>query len=154
MRIPKGQKHLVLRFWFIIFLWGFEPLCTGHFGTMQWEFGDIMYLIWNFSGLKNASGQSWKTEKNARFSTKTDVFFSIVQIWRLVFLEPMGVQRLTVPHLKGLIKLYLEPLRWRAWRYFFFAPRPLEKSHFTPKNCDCPDTIYSSQCMVIKGMEF
>ena len=34
--------------------------------------------------------------------TKTDVF-SIVQIWRLVFLEPLGVQRRYVPHFKGLI---------------------------------------------------
>ena len=29
--------------------------------------------------------------------------FSIVQIWRLVFLEPLGVQRRHVPHFKGLI---------------------------------------------------
>ena len=29
--------------------------------------------------------------------------FSIVQLWRLVFLEPLGVQRCHVPHFKGLI---------------------------------------------------
>ena len=35
-------------------------------------------------------------------STKADIF-SIVQLWRFVFLEPMGVQRHNVPHFKGLI---------------------------------------------------
>ena len=30
-------------------------------------------------------------------------FFSIVKIRRLVFLEPLGVQRRYIPHLKGLI---------------------------------------------------
>ena len=39
---------------------------------------------------------------NQKKSTKTD-FFSIVQLWRLVFLEPLGVQRRYVPHFKGLI---------------------------------------------------
>ena len=29
--------------------------------------------------------------------------FSIVQLWRLVFLEPLEVQRRHVPHFKGLI---------------------------------------------------
>ena len=27
---PKGQKNMILRIWFIIFLWGFEPLCPVH----------------------------------------------------------------------------------------------------------------------------
>ena len=38
---------------------------------------------------------------------KTD-FFSIVQLWRLVFLEPLGVQRRYVPHFKGLISAKVE----------------------------------------------
>ena len=38
------------------------------------------------------------------FSTNVNrTFFSIDQICRLVFLEPLGVQRHTVPHFKGLI---------------------------------------------------
>ena len=41
-------------------------------------------------------------EKNVRFSTKMDVFL-IVQIWRLVFLKPLGVQRRYVPYFKGII---------------------------------------------------
>ena len=38
------------------------------------------------------------------------MFFSIFQVWRLVFLEPLGVQRHTVAHFKGLIyaKVVLE----------------------------------------------
>ena len=35
-------------------------------------------------------------------------FFSIVQLSRLVFLEPLGVQRHNVPHFKGLIVLFLD----------------------------------------------
>ena len=44
-----------------------------------------------------------------KYFSNTD-FFSIVQLWRLVFLELMGVQRRYVPHFKGLIsgKVYLE----------------------------------------------
>ena len=41
-------------------------------------------------------------EKNVRFSTKR-MFFSIVQIWQLVFWEPLGVNRRNVPHFKDLI---------------------------------------------------
>ena len=54
-----------------------------------------------FQNYKTAC-QIWWMEKNLRFSTKT-AFFSIVQLWRLVFLEPLGVQRRNVPHFKGLI---------------------------------------------------
>jgi len=31
------------------------------------------------------------------------MFFSNVQLWRLVFLDPVGVQRHIVPHFNGLI---------------------------------------------------
>ena len=66
-------------------------------------------------------------------------FFSIVQLWRLVFLEPVGVQRHTVPHFKGLINVDWKSSSSRSWQYFFLALRPLEKSHFTPikgQGCD------------------
>ena len=33
-------------------------------------------------------------------------FFSNVQLWRLVFLNPVGVQRRTVSHFKGLFKTF------------------------------------------------
>ena len=60
------------------------------------------WRLWTPSGFKNTSSQNWTIDKNVRLSTKADVF-SIVQIWRLVFLEPLGVQRRHVPHFKGLI---------------------------------------------------
>merc|ERR1712062_413914 len=53
----------------------------------------------------------------------------------LVFLEPVGVQRHTEPHFKGLIKLHLEAPSSRAWRYFFFAPCPLEGKPFYTYKC-------------------
>ena len=53
------------------------------------------------------SHQSQTIEKNVRFSTKRAVFL-IVQLSRLVFLGPLGVQRRYVPHFKGLISGNLE----------------------------------------------
>ena len=58
--------------------------------------------IWTPTGSKMTSCQIWTIEKNVRFSTKR-MFFSIVQLWRLVILEPVEVQRRCVPHFKGLI---------------------------------------------------
>ena len=72
-----------------------------------------------------ASRQSWKNEKNVRFTTKTDVFFNHST---LTALEPVGVQRHNVPHFKGLIVLYLDSRSSRAWQHFYFLPRPLEKA--------------------------
>ena len=68
--------------------------------------------------------------------------------------------RLNVPHFKGLIKLYREPPSSRGWRYFFFAPRPLEtrlknSSVLAAGQCSamlsnaqqCPAMLlYSSKC--------
>ena len=41
-------------------------------------------------------------EKNVYFSTKMDTFFDRSTLTACI-LEPLGVQRLYVPHLKGLI---------------------------------------------------
>ena len=57
------------------------------------------------SGSKNTSPQSWK---NLRF-LYLDGLFLCFQLWRLVFLEPPGVQEHYIPHLKGLISGNLEP---------------------------------------------
>ena len=88
--------------------------------SRPWASGSTLALIrplkwgtlrlWTPTGSKNTRRQSWMIEKNVRFSTKSDVF-SIIQLWRLVFLEPVGVQRRNVPHFKGLInaKVDLEP---------------------------------------------
>ena len=87
----------------------------------------------NFQWFQNYTASKLNNRKNVRFHTKTDV-----QLWRLIILEPVEVQRHTVPRFKGLIKLCLEQPRSRAWQYFFHAPRPLEKSHSTTKNRDRP----------------
>ena len=57
-------------------------------------------------------------------------FFSNVQLWRLVFLDPVWVQRHTVPLFKGLFKLNLNQKRPRAWHHFICRSRSLKKSHF------------------------
>ena len=94
-----------------------------------WIWGTV--FLWTPPGSKNKSRQSWTIEEIVRFSTKTD-FFSIVQLWRLVYLEPGGVQRHTVPHFKGLINANWKYSSSRSWQYSFLALGPLEKSHFTP----------------------
>ena len=48
------------------------------------------------------SHQSWTIEKTSDLVLNR-TFFSIIQLWRLVFLEPVGVQRHYVAHLKALI---------------------------------------------------
>ena len=81
----------------------------------------------------------WQADKFERLK-KTIVlllkrtFFSNVQLWRLVFLDPVGVQRHTVPHFKGLLKLDWNQKRPRAWQHFYPPPRPLEKGHFIRQN--------------------
>ena len=48
-----------------------------------------------------------KKRKKVRLSKEIEDFF-VFQIWRPIFLEPLGVQRHTVPHFKGLIELNLD----------------------------------------------
>ena len=79
-------------------------------------------------------------QKKPSVSSLKRTFFSIVQLWRLVFLVPVGVQRHTVPHFKGLIKLDWNQKRPRAWQHFYPLPRPLETGHFTPITAKCPRT--------------
>ena len=86
--------------------------------------------LWTPPGSKNKSRQSWTIEKIVGFCTKTD-FFWIVQLWRLVFLDPVGVKRHTIPHFKGLMKLDWNQKRPRVWLHFYPPLRPWEKGHFT-----------------------
>ena len=59
--------------------------------------------------------------------------FSFFQLWRLVVLEPPGVQEHNIPHFKGLINADWKSLSSRAWRKYYYPLHPLEKGHFTPK---------------------
>ena len=65
---------------------------------LKWD----TWRLWTPSGSKNTSHQSWMIKKTVRFSTKWTVFL-IVQLWRMVFLEPLEVNRRYVSHFKGLI---------------------------------------------------
>ena len=55
------------------------------------------------------------------------VLFFFFQLCRLVFLEPMGVQRHTVPHFKGLIELYLDLQAQGRDSIFTFCHAQLKK---------------------------
>ena len=73
-------------------------MCCHALGLGLFHSGSIKPLkwgtlrLWTPSGSKNTSRQSWTIEKTSILVLKR-TFFSIVQIWRLVFLEPLGVQR-------------------------------------------------------------
>ena len=76
--------------------------------------------------------QAVKVERSKKTSVLLliQTFYSNVQLWRLVFLDPVWVQRHTVPLFKGLFKLNLNQKRPRAWHHFICRSRSLKKSHF------------------------
>ena len=58
----------------------------------------------NFYWIQRYQPSKLNDKKNVRFTTKTD----------MIFFEPVGVQRHTVPHFKGVIKLDWNQERPRA----------------------------------------
>ena len=66
--------------------------------------------------------------KKSSFLVLKRTVFSIVQIWRLVFLEPLGVQRRYVPDFKGLIYVKVEPEAQGRDSTFTFCHAHLKKA--------------------------
>ena len=63
------------------------------------------------------------------FLSKThQMIYFILSNLTVVILEPVSVQRRCVPHLKGLIYVYLETPNWRAWHHFYYGSCPLKKA--------------------------
>jgi len=73
-------------------------------------------------------------KKTSDLLLKQTFFFSNLQLWRLLFLDPVGVRGHTVPQIKGRIKLDWNPKRPRAWQHYFSLLRPLEKKRFVGWN--------------------
>ena len=113
--------------------------------TIPSEYKDILNLIlkvlnrplkwdtarlWTPPGLASTSHQSW----TLFVLVVKRSFFSNVQLWRLMEPDPVGVQRRTVFHFKGLFKTF--KMRYSmslcsdriVFKFWF------QKSHFTPKN--------------------
>ena len=65
-------------------------------------------------------------------------FFSNVQLWRLVSLDPVGVQRCTVPHFKDLIVLYLDVQAQGRDTTFIFHHAHLKKAILYRKTANRP----------------
>ena len=84
--------------------------------------------LWTLSGSKDTGRQSWKNEKNLQFPYLNGLFFVFSALTACVSLEPLGVQRHTVPHFKGLIKLYLDLQAQRRDSTFTFCHAQLKKS--------------------------
>ena len=67
---------------------------------------------------KNIRGQSWRSKENLPVqpdpgcggfeSGRVGNFFLDLQLWPLIFLQPLDLQECTVSHLKDLINIYLE----------------------------------------------
>ena len=72
--------------------------------------------------------------------------FSFLKLGRLVFLNPVGVQRDNVPHFKGLIEPEWNQIRPGVWQHFYSLPRPFENGYFTSKTAKCPG-IKVLKCM-------
>ena len=73
--------------------------------------------LWTPTGFKNTSHQSWTFEKTFVLVLKRR-FFSNVQLWRLIFLNPVGVQKRTVSHFKGLFKTF--KMRYSTFLYSYW----------------------------------
>ena len=59
-----------------------------------------------------------RKEIRQRTSLLRRIYFLFSQLWRIVFLEPLGVQRSYVPHFKDLISDNLEPTAQGRGRTF------------------------------------
>ena len=84
--------------------------------------------LWTPTGSKMASCQSYKNEKTFVLELKRTFFFSIVQLWQLVFLEPLGVRESNVPHFKGIISANLNPRAHGRDGTFTFCHALLKKA--------------------------
>ena len=118
------------------------------FSQFTFKMRYIILCLWTLPGSKMANHQSSTIEKKVHFRKKR-TFFSIVQIWWLAILEPVGVQRPNVPHFKGLIKPDWNQKRPRAWHHFYYGSRPLEKGHFTLKKGFVPFVLSRTVCTVV-----
>ena len=89
--------HVACTYWkFSIQLNQFLTLCSG---SIIWRCASLLY--WQHLVVyKSAPGILW-----VRKSLLTRIYFLFLQLWRRVFLEPLGVRRHIVPHLKGLFIL-------------------------------------------------
>ena len=66
-----------------------------------------------------------------RTSLLRRIYVLYFQLWRLVFLEPPGLQRHIVAHFKGLINANRNLKSSRVWHHFYLLPHPFENGHFT-----------------------
>ena len=90
----------LLQIWIRSFKWGTEHPCRSR-------------------GYKNIKGQSWRLIENLAVQlapgasglrlVELDIFFWNLQIWPQIFWQPLDLQECTVPHLKDLILICLEP---------------------------------------------
>ena len=73
-----------------------------------------------FHWFQNDEPSKSNNKKKTSILVLKRTFFSIVQLWQLIFLEPLRVQRRYVPHFKGLISGNLEPTAQRCDSSFTF----------------------------------
>ena len=111
----------------------------------NWSF-DVGFKAYTCIQKKLGPREVRKTiEKNVSFSTKMEVLFLIVRIWKLIILELVEVQTHNVPHFKGLIVLYLDVQAQGRDTTFSFHHAHLKKAVLYRKNRDRSD-IFLSQC--------
>ena len=75
---------------------------SGNFFLSEWHFGETVT-----SGSAYTSSQSWTIVKKVYFILKR-TFFTIVQLWRLVYAEPLVLE-------KKCINIDWSPNMWLLW---------------------------------------
>ena len=84
--------------------------------------------------------------RSCRTSLLRRIYF-FVQLWRLVFLEPAGVQGPNVPHFKGLICDYMELTAQGRDSTFTFRHALLKKAILHLKRANMPFFLSICVCM-------
>ena len=103
------------------------------------------------TGSKNISRQSWNFEKKSVFSSKTNDFLNF-QLWRLVFFDPVGVQRHNVPQIKGLIKPDWNQKRPRRDSTISLYHTLLKKRRFIGKRAIVRRLLSLAVCVVVSDL--
>ena len=122
----------------------FLTLCT----VLWWLYIENQKHISNFwiydEFLTDKQLSIWRIVQNQcpKLVLKRTVFFS-VQLWRLVSLLPVGVQRRAVPHFKDLFKIFKMKYSMLLYSNGIIFKFRFQKSRFTHKNRKWADTFLS-----------
>ena len=108
--LPKrGHQSFPMRYYMTLYLKGLQncgPSKSAPYRTRAWR---LVYKI----------------AKNVASNPKYQLFFDR-ELWRSAVWQPLEIQRLIIPHLKGLMSGCCLVRQSGAWQCFLGLPRPLK----------------------------